>query len=163
MNGAASLVIDVDDPRRNDVRELVETHLAFARRVTPPEDVHAVGVDGLLESSVTVFAARLGDELVGIGALRELDPVHGEIKSMHTRIDRRGRGIGRAMVDHLVAVAAARGYRQVSLETGTMDAFAPSRALYEATGFEPCPPFGEHDESPNSICMTQHLDGGAGG
>lgn len=151
------IVIDVDDPEASDVRSLVETHLAFARRVTPPEDVHAVGVEGLLDPAVTVFSARRAGHVVGVGALRELDEGHGEVKSMHTRQDMRGQGVGRAIVEHLVAVAHARGYRRLSLETGTMEAFAASRALYEATGFEPCPPFGEHEASPNSVCMTRHL------
>ena len=160
---ADDLHIDVDDPEAKEVRELVETHLAFARDVTPPDDVHAVGVDGLIDPAVTVFSARRAGTVVGIGAIRELDETHGEVKSMHTRPAERGQGVGRAIVEHLIVVAKARGYERLSLETGTMEAFAASRALYEATGFEPCPPFGEHEESPNSICMTQQLRGPAGG
>ena len=76
---------------------------------------------------------------------------------MHTRASARGQGVGRAMVDHIVEVARARGYHRVSLETGTMEAFAPSRALYEACGFEVCEPFGEHRAGPVSVCMTRRL------
>ena len=122
-----------------------------------------MGVEGLVDPAVTVFSARVAGVVVGVGAIRELDATHGEIKSMHTRSDARGQGIGRAIVEHLIAVARVRRYQRLSLETGTMEAFAASRALYGATGFEPCEPFGEHEESPNSICMTQYLRGPAGG
>ena len=94
-----------------------------------------------------------------MGALKELDATHAELKSLHTVEEARGRGIGRALVAHLVTVAAERGYRRVSLETGDMDAFVPARALYAAMGFVPCPPFGEYASSPTSACMTRAVDG----
>lgn len=144
----------VDDPRAADVRTVLQTHLAFARSVTPLCDVHALDVDGLLDPSVTLFTARRGGAVLGVGALRELDSTHGEIKSMHTTEAARGQGVGRAIVDHLLAVAAERGYRRVSLETGAMEGFAPARALYRSAGFELCEPFGEYTDNPNSTCMT---------
>ncbi len=67
------LVIAVDDPRAEDVRALLAAHLAFARRVTPPEDVHALDIEGLLDPAVTFFSARLDGELLGVGALKQLD------------------------------------------------------------------------------------------
>lgn len=152
-------MIEVDDPRRDDVRALLEQHLAFAREVTPPEDVHALDLDGLLDPSVTFYSLRVDGELLGVGALKELAPGHAELKSMHTAKAARRRGVGRAIVDHLLAVAASRGVRRVSLETGAMDAFAPARALYASVGFVPCGPFGDYDESPNSAYMTLVLDG----
>lgn len=157
MAEPAPILIEATEPTVDDVAQLVETHLDFARRVTPPEDVHAVDVDGLLDPTVTVFAARRGGELVGIGALRELDARHGEIKSMHTLESARGEGVGRAMVDHLVEVARTRGYHRISLETGTMEPFAASRALYQSCGFEECEPFGEHRVRAVSVCMTRQL------
>src|SRR5262245_60285225 len=114
-------VIDVDDPRADDVRALIERHLRFMRGLTPPEDVHALDPAGLSAPTITFFAARRAGELIAIGALRELDATHGEIKSMHTAEAERGRGVGRAMLEHLLSVARARGYRRVSLETGTME------------------------------------------
>ena len=153
----SGVAIAVDDPRAADVRSLLEHHLAFAHEHTPPEDVHALDLSGLLDVSVTFFSARRGPELVAIGALKELDDRHGELKSMHTAAAERGRGVGRAMVDHLVGVARQRGYRRVSLETGTMAAFAPARSLYARVGFMPCGPFGDYRPSPNSAFMTLPL------
>jgi putative acetyltransferase len=140
------------------VRAVLARHLAFAHEVTPPEGVHALGVDGLVDPEIAFFSARLDGRVLGVGALKHLDPSHAELKSMHTVEESRGRGVGRALVAHLLAVATNRGYRQVSLETGVMDAFAPARALYAATGFRPCPPFGEYVSSPTSACMTIVLD-----
>jgi putative acetyltransferase len=150
-------VIDVDDPRRDDVRALLAQHLAFARGVTPPEDVYALDLDGLLDPAITFFSVRAEGELLGIGALKEIEPGHAELKSMHTARAARRRGVGRALVEHLLGVAAARGISRVSLETGAMDAFAPARSLYAAAGFSPCEAFGEYRPSPNSSYMTRLL------
>ncbi len=149
--------ISVDDPRAADVRDLLERHLAFANSHTPPEDVHALGIDGLLDPAVTFFSFRRDGELLGVGALKRLDDHHAELKSMHTAQVARGRGIGRAMLDHLIAAARARGFRRVSLETGSMPAFAPARALYANAGFRPCGPFGDYRPSPNNTFMTMSL------
>jgi putative acetyltransferase len=147
-------VITPDDPRNADVRTLLERHLAFANEHSPPEDVHALDIDGLLHPSISFFSYRVEGELLGVGALKHLDDGHAELKSMHTSAEARGRGVGRAMLDHLVALARVRGYRRVSLETGTMDAFAPARAMYAKAGFVSCPPFNGYWDSPNSVCMT---------
>ena len=149
--------IEVDDPRRDDVRALLGRHLAFAHATTPAEDVHALDLDGLLRPEITFFSLRESGAVLGVGALKELDPAHGEIKSMHTAAAARGRGVARALLDHLLALAAVRGYRRVSLETGSMEAFAPARALYAGAGFVPCGPFGDYRESPSSAYMTLEL------
>ena len=149
--------ISVDDPRADDVRALLTRHLAFAREVTPPEGVHALSVDGLLDPAVTFFSFRAGEELLGVGALKQLDDRHGELKSMHTAHAARRRGIGRAMLEHLVGVARARGYDRVSLETGSMAAFAPARSLYVSAGFQSCGPFGTYQPSATSAFMTLSL------
>jgi putative acetyltransferase len=151
------LVIAVDDPRTDDVRTLLDRHLAFAREVTPPDHVHAMGVDDLVDPTVTFFSVRRDGVLLGVGALKRLDEAHVELKSMHTSEAARGQGVGRAMVDHLLAVAADRSYQRVSLETGTMDAFAQARSLYTKVGFRPCAPFGEYTDNPYSACMTIDL------
>jgi putative acetyltransferase len=154
----AGLHIAVDEPTADDVRVVLERHLEFAHRVTPPEGVHALEVDGLAGADITFFSARLDGRVMGVGALKRLDASHAELKSLHTVEEARGRGVGRALLAHLLAVAAGRGCRRVSLETGDMDAFAPARALYTAAGFTPCPPFGEYASSPTSACMTLVLD-----
>jgi putative acetyltransferase len=150
-------VIEIDDPRRDDVRALLEAHLAFARSLSPPEDVHALDLAGLLDPAITFFSVRVDGELLGVGALKQLDPEHVELKSMHTAELARRRGVGRALVDHLLEVARSRGVRRVSLETGTMEAFVPARTLYASFGFVPCEPFGDYVPSRNSTCMRRPL------
>jgi putative acetyltransferase len=150
-------MIAPDDPRAPDVRALLDRHLAFANANSPPEDVHALDISDLLERDVLFYSFRRNGELLGVGALRLLDAHHAEVKSMHTAEAARGRGVGRAMVDHLLGVARTRGARRVSIETGSTAPFAPARALYADAGFEPCEPFGDYLPSPNSTCMTRRL------
>lgn len=145
------------DPREPAVRALVETHLAFGRAMTPPEDAHALEVEELLEPGLTLFAAQSEGVVLGVGALKEIDAEQGELKTMHTAERARGRGVGRAMLDRLLAEARARGLRRVSLETGAMDAFLPARSLYLAAGFTPCAPFGDYRTSPNSVYLSLDL------
>jgi putative acetyltransferase len=151
--------ISTDDPRAQDVRELLERHLLFAESNSPPEDVHALDVESLLDPGVTLFSFRRGGRLLAVAALRRLDGRHAELKSMHTAQEARGRGVGMAMVEHLLGAARDRGFQQVSLETGVQAAFAPARSLYERAGFIPCGPFGDYGPSPNSAFMTLSLDG----
>jgi len=151
------VVIAVDDPRAADVQALLARHLRFAHDTSPPEDVHALDVDGLVHEHVTFFSARCDGELLAIGALKELDASHVELKSMHTAHERRRTGVGRALLNHLLAVAAERGYTRVSLETGSMVEFEPARALYASAGFTECEPFADYVLSPNSTFMTRTL------
>lgn len=152
------LDIAIADPRIDDVRQLVGHHLKFGRLHSPPQDAHALEVDSLLDPTVTLFSIRCRGELVAIGALKRLDDQHAELK-MHTAEHVRGLGIGRAMLDHLLAVARERGFEHVSLETGSMEAFAPARSLYVSAGFTPCEPFGDYRQSPNSTYMTMMVSG----
>jgi putative acetyltransferase len=149
--------ISVDDPRAPDVRQMLEIHLVFARSQTPPEDAHAMDADELMDPAVTLFSLRQDGVLLAVGALKRLDRKHAEVKSMHTLESARGRGVGRRMLEHLIAVARADGYRRLSLETGSMAAFAPARSLYTGAGFRPCEPFGEYRASPNSTYLTLTL------
>jgi putative acetyltransferase len=144
----------VEDPRAADVRLLLGLHLAFTRAQSPPEDVHALDIDGLLDPAVAFFSFRAAGELLAIGALKQLDEHHAELKSMHTVQIARGQGIGRAMLDHLIAVARVRGFGRLSLETGVQPAFAPARLLYASAGFGTCGPFGDYSASPNSTFMS---------
>lgn len=150
--------IAVEDPRGEDVSDLVQRHLAFARAMSKPEDVHALDLGALLDPAVTFFGFRRQGRLVAIGALKVLDEHHGELKSMHTVAAMRGRGIGRAMVDHVVGAARTRGLHRVSLETGAEPAFAPARALYASAGFVPCGPFADYHPSEASVFMTLVLE-----
>lgn len=144
------------------MQALLARHLDFARAASPPESVFALDIDGLLDPAITFFSYRADGELLGIGALKELDPGHGELKSMHTAEAARGRGIGGAMVAHLLSVARDRGYQRVSLETGSMAEFAPARSLYERAGFRICEAFGDYRASTDSTFMTMRLAVGTG-
>jgi putative acetyltransferase len=146
-----------DNPRNPDVVALLERHLEFARGVTPPEDVHALDLDGLLDPTVSFFSLRDGATLLGIGAIKELGDNHMELKSIHTAQEARGNGVGRTVVEHLLGVAHERGATRVSLETGSMEEFAPSRALYTRLGFVECEPFGDYSPSRSSTFMTLEL------
>ena len=153
----AEIEIARDDPRAADVSSLLRQHLAFANEHTPAEDIHALDVDRLLDPAVTFFSYRSDGGLLAVGALKQLDGTHAEVKSMHTAREARGRGIGRAMVEHLIGVARQRGVARLSLETGAMAAFVPARALYATLGFTPCGPFGDYRPSRNSAFMTLDL------
>ncbi|MGD0811357.1 MAG: GNAT family N-acetyltransferase [Acidimicrobiales bacterium] len=155
--------ISIDDPQAADVRALLGRHLAFANLHSPPQDVHALDVAGLLDPAITFYSFRANGELLGVGALKRLDGEHAELKSMHTAEAARGRGIGRAMLVHLLGVARQEGFSRVSLETGSMAAFAPARSMYAKAGFSECAPFGDYIWSPNSVCMTLSLDSKAHG
>jgi putative acetyltransferase len=148
-----------DDPRAADVQALLQRHLEFARATTPPEHVYALDTDGLLDPAVTLFGLRRDGELLAVGALKQLDERHGEVKSMHTAAAARGRGAGRAVLAHLLSVARQRGYTRLSLETGSMAAFAPARSLYASAGFTECGPFGDYPGGPTSTFMTLELTG----
>ncbi len=152
---AVGVVIAVDDPRTDDVRALLERHLEFSYEFSPEEHVHALDIDGLLDPAVTFFSARDPEgTLLGVGALKHLDDTNGELKSMHTTEAARRQGIGEQMLSHLLDVAESRGYERVSLETGTMDAYRPARAMYAKAGFTRCPPFGQYTDNPYSMCMA---------
>jgi putative acetyltransferase len=149
--------IAIDDLHAADVQALLQRHLAFNHESTPPEDVHALDVTGLLHPAITFFSARRDRQLLAVGALQQLNETHGELKSMHTAEAARRQGVGRAILDHLVSVARQRQYRRVSLETGAMEAYAPARSLYSSKGFALCGPFGDYVASPNSVFMTLAL------
>jgi putative acetyltransferase len=151
--------ITQDDPRRPDVRALVERHVRFGLETTPPEHSFTLDVGELIDPAITFFTFRAAGELLGMGALKEHDPVFGEIKSMHTVAAARGQGVGRALLAHLLGVARSRGYRRVSLETGTTTEFAAARALYTGAGFAVCEPFAGYQPSPDNYYMTLALDG----
>jgi putative acetyltransferase len=125
--------------------------------LSPRESMHALDVDALREPDVTFWTVWSADGLLGCGALRELSPAHGEIKSMRTSSAHRRKGVARAMLTHIIAEATKRRYHRLSLETGSMPAFEPAQKLYESFGFTYCPPFGDYVDDPNSVFMTRVL------
>ena len=149
--------IRVDDLAGPEIRELLEEHLRNMHELSPPESVHALDLAALRRPGVTFWTAWSKGELLGCGALKALDPAHGEVKSMRTASARRRTGVGRAMLEHIIAEALARSYARLSLETGSMEAFAPARRLYERFGFTYCAPFADYVEDPNSVFMTRVL------
>jgi len=152
------MLIRVDDLTGPQIRALLEEHLRNMYEVSPPESVHALDLSALRKPDITFWTAWSDGELQGCGALKELDRTHGEIKSMRTTMTRRRSGVGRAMLEHIIAAARARAYARLSLETGSMEAFAPARRLYERFGFTYCAPFAGYVEDPNSAFMTLALE-----
>jgi putative acetyltransferase len=150
--------IAVDDPRKPDVRLLLERHLAFCLSETPPEHSFALDVDALVQPTITFFSYRDdGGAVLGVGAIKELNAGHAELKSMHTAAEARGCGVGRAILDHLLAVARSRRYRRVSLETGTTPGFTAARVLYTSSGFLPGEPFADYVRSEDNTFYTLNL------
>ena len=146
-----------DDVRGAEILALLKAHLADVAGHSPPESVHALGIEALRAPDVTVWTAWDSGELLGCGALKEIDRHHGEIKSMRTAEAHLRQGVGTRILEHLLAEARSRSYRRLSLETGSMEAFAPARRLYERFDFEECPPFADYRPDPYSVYMTLRL------
>jgi putative acetyltransferase len=146
-----------DDLSGPEIRELLEEHLRSMRSISPPESVHALDVEGLRRPEITFWTVWSADQLLGCGALKELDALHGEVKSMRTALRARRSGVARAVLEHIIGVARIRQYARLSLETGSQDAFEPARRLYESFGFRHCLPFDGYVEDPNSVFMTLAL------
>lgn len=147
-----------DDLTGEQILALLQLHLDDMHCWSPPASVHAMPAERLRQPDVTFFAAWDGDVLAGCGAIKHLDAMHGELKSMRAAPAYRGRGVGRAILDRLLAEARARGYTRVSLETGRPDPFFPAQALYRVNGFVECPPFGDYVSDDFSLCMTKLLE-----
>jgi putative acetyltransferase len=147
----------VDDPRRPVVAALLREHLEDVALHSPPESVHALDIDALCSPRITFWTASLGRELLGCAALLELDSQHGELKSMRTARLHLRTGVASRILQHILTEAELRSYRRLSLETGSMAAFAPARALYTAFGFVLCKPFANYAPDPNSVFMTRAL------
>ncbi len=140
-----------------DVVALLMRHMQDMQAESPPESCHVMDPAALFGAGATLLAARSGDKVLGVGALKPLDAQHGELKSMHTAAEARGQGVARAVLRSLIELAQSKGLTRLSLETGTTDLFAPARALYAAQGFEICPPFGEYSLDPLSVFMTRSV------
>jgi putative acetyltransferase len=149
--------IRVDDLRGAQIIRLLEEHLRGMHEVTPAESVHALDLSGLRRPEITLWSAWEGDELLGCGELKALDSRHGEVKSMRTVRRHLRKGVAARILETILAESRRRGYLRVSLETGSMEAFAPARALYARFGFQSCGPFADYTDDPNSHYMTLEL------
>ena len=149
--------IRVDDLSGPEIAQLLQEHLRSAALHSPPESVHALDLEALRKPEITVWSAWQDSELLGCGALKELDPHHGEIKSMRTASAHLRKGVAAGLMRHILEEARRRRYRRLSLETGSMAAFAPAHRLYARFGFEPCGPFADYVEDPYSVFMTREL------
>ena len=149
--------IVIDDLSGEEIAAFLEDHIGDMVAASPPESRHVLDLDGLRQPDITFWSIRDAGEVVACGALKALGGGHGEIKSMRTSMAHRGRGIASLMLEHIIGEAKARGYRRLSIETGSMAFFKPAHALYAKHGFIRCPPFGDYREDPYSIFMTLQL------
>lgn len=146
-----------DDLSGPEIRALLEEHFAGMLANSPEESCHFLDFEGLKGPGVTFWSVWNDAELMGCGALKEIDAQHGEVKSMRTHADQLRKGAAAAMLEHIIATAKARGYHRLSLETGSGSAFDAAHALYLRYGFVYCGPFANYEEDPFSRFMTLAL------
>jgi len=149
--------IKIDDLTGSEIYELLQEHLRSMYSHSPPESVHALDIEALRRPEITFWTVWEGDELLGCGALKELDPQHAEIKSMRTSARHLRKGVAKYLLNYILEEARRRGFRRLSLETGSMKAFEPARSLYANFGFKYCEPFADYIEDPYSVFMTREL------
>lgn len=154
-----TLQIRTDDLSGAATQALVALHLSGVHADSPEDSCHALDLDALRDPSITFLSAWSGDELAGIGALKDLGDGRGELKSMRVDDRFRGTGVGRALLRRLIEVARERGMTSLWLETGTMASFTPAQRLYASEGFRECPPFGDYRLDRHSMFMTLDLGG----
>ena len=146
-----------DDLSGEPIRQLIVRHLRGMHEHSPPESVHAFDIDKLRDPSVTFWSAWVGDDIAGCGALKRLPGAQGEIKSMRVADAYLGLGVGRAVLEHIIAEARGMGLGSLWLETGSAAAFRPAITLYESAGFKRCGPFGGYAADPFSVFMTRNI------
>jgi putative acetyltransferase len=149
------IVITTEKTLTQELAHVLQAHWLFCTSSTPIEHVYALDASRLFSPDITVFGARIDGELVGVGAMRKLDQLHAELKSMHTLAKSRGLGVGKAMVAHIEDFARSSGIERMSLETGTNEAFRPARQLYKSLGYQSCEAFGDYVLSEDNTCMTK--------
>jgi putative acetyltransferase len=149
--------IKIDDLKGKEIYELLQEHLQSMHQLSPPESVHALDIEALRQPEITFWTVWENDELLGCGALKELDAQHAEIKSMRTAARHLRKGVAKNLLEHILEEARRRSYSRLSLETGSMAAFEPARQLYSQFGFTYCGPFADYIEDPNSVFMTREL------
>lgn len=154
------MLLKTDDLSSSQVQSLILHHVTDLQSKGPPETGYALDLSQLRQSSITFYTAWEGDDLLGCGALKEIDPRHGEIKSMRTVREHTRKGVARALVQHIIAVARSREYTHLSLETGSSTDFLAAQRLYGSFGFGLCQPFGDYVAvaGDDSIFMTLSLE-----
>ncbi|WP_066364296.1 GNAT family N-acetyltransferase [Herbidospora mongoliensis] len=150
--------IVVDDLSGPEIAAFLEDHVREMRAITPPESKHALDLDGLRRPEVTFWSVHDAGAIVGCGAIKALDAVHAEVKSMRTAAARKRGGVASLVLTHIITESARRGFTRLSLETGAADFFAPARSLYEKFGFTYCEPFAGYKPDPLSVFMTRTLN-----
>jgi putative acetyltransferase len=149
--------IRVDNLTHPEVIGLIRLHLQGMSQHSPPESVHALGIEALRKPEITFWSVWDQSQLMGCGALKELDAQHGEIKSMRTATEHLRKGVAANLMRHILEEAKRRSYRRLSLETGSGEPFAPAVELYKRFGFRECGPFADYREDPFSVFMTIEL------
>ena len=149
--------IKVDDLTGEKIIALINEHLTGMHGITPAESVHALPLEKLRKPDITFWSVWEQDELMGCGALKELDAKHGEIKSMRTATQHLRKGVAALIIERVLKEAKKRGYKRISLETGTSENFIPAQKLYEKYGFIYCGPFADYKDDPNSVFMTLEI------
>ena len=149
--------IVLDDLTSIEIMEFLKEHLFEVSLYLPPESIHVIDIGSLQKPNITFWSIWDKSRIVGCGALKELNPKHAEIKSMRIALTHRKKGVASRLLKYIIDEARKRNYSQLSVETGSMDAFLPARRLYMKHGFQYCEPFGEYIEDPNSVFMTIYL------
>ena len=151
------ITISPEHPVQDDLALLHARHTEAMHAETPPESIHMLPADALAAPGIRFYVMRKDGVAVAMGAFKEIDSTHAEIKSMHLLSEHRGGGLARQMLDHLIMEAEGAGYSRLSLETGSEKIFAAARSLYERAGFQYCGPFADYSEDPISVFMTLQL------
>ena len=151
------LEIKLDDLKGPEIAVLLSEHLQGMAKHSPPESIHALDLDALRKPDITFWSLWGNGELMGCGALKEIDKSHAEIKSMRTASNHLRKGVAGKLLQHILEVAKKRQYQRLSLETGSAEAFSPARSLYSQFGFNYCGPFADYVEDPYSMFMTKEL------
>lgn len=149
--------IRVGELQNEQVITLLKEHHEDMLTHSPEESVHALDLSALEAPSITFWSFWINHELAGVGALKEIDKTHGEIKSMRTSSNHLRQGIASQLLEHIIKQANIRSYKKLSLETGTMDAFVPAQKLYKQFGFKVCEPFSCYEKDPYSMFMTKEI------
>ncbi len=149
--------MELENPLGPDLGLLMQRHTADMHADTPPESIHMMDASQLANPNISFFVMRDTGVPIGMGAFKRIDDGHAEIKSMHILAEKRGAGLSKKMLDHLIAEARVSGFQRLSLETGVQPTFIAARALYAKAGFVECPPFEGYKADPNSVFLTLNL------
>lgn len=143
-------------PDEPAVAEVLARHFALMRAQSPEESCHVLPGAALAAPDIHVFALREAETVLAVGALR-VTGSDGELKSMHTVAESRGRGHGRRLLCGVLEEARRMGVQRIYLETGSGDEHAAARRLYTSEGFALCGPFGAYKPDPLSVFMSRSL------